>query len=296
MTPANSRPLLEAFKELKGYGEDVARSDSQVFLNALQRFVWRLEQEPIKALLQKLLPTVDFPAFLDRSRKSTSQHVGSGSFSWPPAPPERVALQFEYLRSLSTAEIEWRSFFLFFHWGDNYDDYIRSFVKGLFLPFHRDLVALCKPALEAEEVESTPEASSVPSPVPPPFIHPDRITSLKQLPPGRFDLARLVLLCEEIDKCYRAECWLAVAALTRALLDHVPPLFGMTSFTQVANNYAGAKSFRDQMRFLDDSARKVGDDHLHTQIRAKEELPTPSQVNFGPALDVLLGEIIRITK
>jgi hypothetical protein len=81
--------------------------------------------------------------------------------------------------------------------------------------------------------------------------------------------------------------------LTRALLDHVPPLLGVTSFAQVANNYSGARSFKEAMERLEKAARKVADSHLHLPIRAKETLPVPQQVNFAAEVDLLLSEIVR---
>ena len=50
------------------------------------------------------------------------------------------------------------------------------------------------------------------------------------------------------------------------------------------------------MHHLENAARKVADAHLHTQIRKSETLPTAQQVNFASGLDVLLSEIVRITK
>jgi hypothetical protein len=85
--------------------------------------------------------------------------------------------------------------------------------------------------------------------------------------------------------------------LTRALLDHVPPVFGVKSFSEVANNYiGGSKSFKDTMLHLDTAAKKIADGFLHTQIRRSETLPTAQQVNFGAPLDLLLAEIVRITQ
>jgi len=48
------------------------------------------------------------------------------------------------------------------------------------------------------------------------------------------------------------------------------------------------------MAHLENSARRIADAHLHTQIRARETLPTATQVNFSNDLDVLLAEIVRI--
>jgi len=128
----------------------------------------------------------------------------------------------------------------------------------------------------------------------PTLIDAERLRQLKALTATKLDVTRLVALCEELNKCYAQNCFMAVAALTRALLDHVPPVFGFDTFTEVANNYKGAKSFRESMQHLDNSARKVGDAHLHIQMRSKEILPTPTQVNFSNDLDVLLGEVVRV--
>ena len=104
----------------------------------------------------------------------------------------------------------------------------------------------------------------------------------------------IIALCEELNICYRSQCYHAVAALTRALLDHVPPVFGYGTFAEVANNYNGGQSFKDCMQHLENAARRIGDMHLHLQIRAKESLPTRTQVNFAPEMDMLLAEVVRI--
>ncbi len=101
-------------------------------------------------------------------------------------------------------------------------------------------------------------------------------------------------LCEELNICYRSQCYHAVAALTRTLLDHVPPTFGLRTFAEVANNYGGSKSFRECMQRLEGSARNIADMHLHTPIRHSEALPTRTQVNFSNDVDVLLAEAVRL--
>ncbi|PYQ87086.1 MAG: hypothetical protein DMG02_21545 [Acidobacteria bacterium] len=108
-----------------------------------------------------------------------------------------------------------------------------------------------------------------------------------------FDLQRLIRLCEEANVAYSEGCYHATAMLVRGLLDHVPPLFGKRTFTEVANNH-GSRSFKESMQHLENGARKVADAHLHTAIRNRETLPTAQQVAFGPEVDVLLAEIIRI--
>jgi hypothetical protein len=81
-----------------------------------------------------------------------------------------------------------------------------------------------------------------------------------------------------INKAYSEGCYFATAMLTRGLLDHVPPVFGSKSFSEVANNYAGGgKSFKETMQHLANAARKVADVHLHMPIRKSESCPPHSK-------------------
>lgn len=128
------------------------------------------------------------------------------------------------------------------------------------------------------------------------LIADSRLDELRALKSSQFDFRKLIRLCEELNIAAREECHFATAALTRALLDHIPPLFGEKKFSEVANNYAGTKSFKEAMEHLDNGAKKVAHGHLHMQIRQSETLPTAQQVNFASGLDVLLSEIVRITQ
>jgi hypothetical protein len=120
-----------------------------------------------------------------------------------------------------------------------------------------------------------------------------RLDELRGLKSPYFDFKKLIRLCEEINTAYSDGCYYATAMLTRGVLDHVPPIFGNTSFNEVANNYGG-KSFKNTMHHLENAARSVADAHLHMPIRKSETLPVAQQVNFAPELDVLLSEIVRI--
>jgi len=127
------------------------------------------------------------------------------------------------------------------------------------------------------------------------YVHESRIVELRSVKTDSYDLSRLIKYCEELNLVFLHECYLASAMIVRAIIDHIPPIFSKKSFAEVANNY-GAKSFKDSMRNLDNSSRKISDSHLHTQIRRKEVLPNSNQVDFSNDLDVLLAEIYRILK
>lgn len=124
------------------------------------------------------------------------------------------------------------------------------------------------------------------------YVDQMRIDQLSEIKSEKYDLTRLIELCREINACYTNQNYLAVAMLSRALLDHVPPIFGVTRFSEIANNYKGPRSFREAMSHLDISCRKIADAHLHVQVRKKEVLPSRMQVNFTSEIDLLLGEIV----
>lgn len=128
-----------------------------------------------------------------------------------------------------------------------------------------------------------------------PYVFVSRIQELERISNEKFDLRKLVQLCRELNTSYEHNCHHAVAMLVRSILDHVPPIFSLRTFTEVASNYGeGGKSFKNSMEHLQKSLRNIADGHLHSPIRARESLPTPSQVDFKAALDLLLGEIVRI--
>jgi hypothetical protein len=128
------------------------------------------------------------------------------------------------------------------------------------------------------------------------YVDEARIAELQVIKSEQFDLARLIELCRELNICYSNGCYLAVAMLTRALIDHVPPIFGAKTFSEITNSNSGSRSFRDSMQHLGNSCRRIADAHLHVQIRGKEVLPNKTQVNFSNDLDVLLGEIVRLLR
>jgi len=126
----------------------------------------------------------------------------------------------------------------------------------------------------------------------PPYVSLSRLSELRSLTSTDWDLRRLIRMCEEINSSFAAGNYLATAMILRAIADHVPPIFGATSFGQYANSIV-TKSHKASMQNLQNSLRNIADGWLHVAIRKKETLPTESQVNFRQDLDVLLSEIVR---
>lgn len=125
------------------------------------------------------------------------------------------------------------------------------------------------------------------------YVSEIRIQELKAIKSQHFDLTKLIRLCEEINVAHDNNLHLATIMLVRAILDHVPPIFSKRTFNEFASQY-GKKSFKDQMHHLENGARKIADDHLHSPIRKKEILPTHLQVYFAQTLDSLLAEVLCV--
>lgn len=132
-----------------------------------------------------------------------------------------------------------------------------------------------------------------------PYVDPARIMALQQIGSGRWDYSRLVELCRELNVAAANRCYISTAMLLRAIVDHVPPTLGFPTFAEVANNYGGSKShksFKGSMQSLQLSLRNIADMNLHSAIRQSESLPSEVQVYFAADLDVLLGEVIRVSR
>lgn len=130
-----------------------------------------------------------------------------------------------------------------------------------------------------------------------PYVDFARLAELGALPKTEWDFTKLIRLCSELNIVWSNDgATYAIAMLVGAIVDHVPPIFGATNFNQVAENYAGTSSFKGSMQHLNRSMRNIADGILHEQIRQREALPSPQQVDFRQDLDRLLGEIVRIVR
>ena len=126
------------------------------------------------------------------------------------------------------------------------------------------------------------------------YVNSERISELENVSTQKFDLTKLIKFCKELNHAYVNGSYLTIPLLVRAIIDHIPPIFGKAIFDEVRGSY-GTRSFKDNMNKLE-SCRKIADSIIHTKIRNKEVLPNKTQINFKADLDVLLGEIYRIFK
>jgi len=297
----NRRELESQLLEAKERLSEVSNASHQNIDDALQRYNHALRSsDSLREILSDILPEVDFYSWYKSATATQGGMVGSARLSWPLDPSERMALQYELLQKLSVGIIDLTDFtYTFTYEKNSFDANNAAFVSRVLVPFHNDLIRAIEPYLQTSagdtESEKQNEEPSVQSNSGI-FIDPVRVAELKSISSDKYDLSRLIQYCMEIDTAFHNESFLAVAGMTRALIDHVPPIFNCRNFSEVANNYSGAKSFKDSMKHLNTSARAIGDSHLHVQIRSSEVLPTATQINFSNDLDVLLSEIVRVLK
>ena len=288
-------PLAVATQDYFDYREDVLRSDYEFFENSLKRFMQLLEpDELLGKLADHLLPAVDFDNWYAACLQIVGDTVGSDKLNWPVDRPERVALQRELLKRMADGRISWLEFCANFTGGRTPNLKVSKLKYQLFRPFSRDFLHLFRAERAAVTSTARSEASTA-NPIRM-LINEARLSEIRALRVVGYDLTRLVKLCEELNACYQVDAYHAVIMLTRAILDHVPPLLECKNFEEVANNYSGAKSFRQAMGHLQGAARRIADLHLHVPVRAVESLPNATQVNFSQDLDFLLAEIVRHCK
>jgi len=125
------------------------------------------------------------------------------------------------------------------------------------------------------------------------YVDKNTLLRLNKIESGNFDLSRLIALCNELDDNYSLENYHSCAMLLRAIFDHIPPIFDKKNFDDVCAQHGG-KSFKDIIRPLNETAKKIGDDYLHTQISKKVLAVTKTQVSFQANLDTLLNEVAAI--
>lgn len=116
-----------------------------------------------------------------------------------------------------------------------------------------------------------------------------RVASLSGQP---FNLAKLTSFTMELNENYSRGNYLSCSLLIRAIINHVPPLFGQRKFSQVVAN--SGRSVRSILSQLEEGARDIGDLHSHEIIDGYSTPPTKNQIEpYKPPFEVLYREIER---
>ena len=271
-----------ALREFQDYVEDVRRARHLTFGDSLTRLLSVLDStNPLGSVANRVLPNVNFDEWYKALMSQVSGMGGHGPLDWPSASDHRVALQLELLRQIASGPIDLFDFSRrFLGAGSRYDDMVSGFAEHVVRPFARDFLRLMHGQPEMQEShDDNRQKAAGPLPV---FVDPSRVAELQDRVSTVYDLRKLVRLCQELNICYQQECYFAVATLTRALLDHVPPLFGCRTFLEVVSNHPWGRSRKDAMVHLQNSARRIADIHLHTPAGLSGDFAKFSASEFRP--------------
>ena len=124
------------------------------------------------------------------------------------------------------------------------------------------------------------------------FVDSGLVARVASLSGQSFNLAKLTRFTVELNENYSRGNYLSCALLIRAIINHVPPLFGHRTFSQVV---AGAgRSVKAILRQLEEGARDIDDLHTHEIVDGYSSPPTKNQIEpYKPPLEVLYQEIER---
>lgn len=127
------------------------------------------------------------------------------------------------------------------------------------------------------------------------YINLGYIDQLKSIDNSKFDLKKLITLCEELNIAYNYDCFSSIGVLTRMILDHIPPIFNSKTLIDAASNWTkDKKSFKQIVLNLEKINRKIYDIMLHSQISEKTRSITFEEVDSKNGLNLLISEIISL--
>ena len=106
-----------------------------------------------------------------------------------------------------------------------------------------------------------------------------------------FDYKKLISTMRELNFNIAAEQPYSAKALIRGILDHIPPLFGCSTFIEIVDNYHWGESEKKYMKQLLDFKDKTHS-VLHAQISEKEDLVTMDDIPPRIKLNTLLQECL----
>jgi hypothetical protein len=113
----------------------------------------------------------------------------------------------------------------------------------------------------------------------------------------RWRVHKLIALCQELNDAFVVGNPYACAALIRAILDHIPPVFGHSDFKHIAAQHSFPVQRTDKAHAKNLSDFKdIADDVMHRPIGpnvpviSMEDIPAPVRLN------AILHELLRLLR
>lgn len=139
-------------------------------------------------------------------------------------------------------------------------------------------------------IESNPAAPTPPKT----YVDVPLIEELDQLDMTcPWSLDKLLDLARELNSNYAADQPYACHMLLRAILDHVPPVFGYQKFAQVVSNHSWGVTDSKYVKKLAE-ARNASDDVLHRQIGTRRSRIGMEDLPPRPYVNALLQELLNV--
>jgi len=124
------------------------------------------------------------------------------------------------------------------------------------------------------------------------YVDLDLLVRLQALDHPDWNLAKLATLLNELNDNFERRNRYACHMLLRAILDHVPPIFGYRDFKTLANNHQWPNQVtKTYMRQLEDF-KTQGHDALHGQVNAGKDLLSMNDVPPPVRLNALLAALM----
>lgn len=123
------------------------------------------------------------------------------------------------------------------------------------------------------------------------FLNTEVLLRLKAVQGVRLDPSKLVKMCEELNDAYARGNYISSVLLLRAIINHVPSVFGANTFAEVVAQ--GGRSVKAILARLNEDARPIADLHAHMFMRKTEHLPTKNQLEpYKASFEVLIQEVL----
>lgn len=124
------------------------------------------------------------------------------------------------------------------------------------------------------------------------YIPNETLAQLENIQSDKFDLSKLIQLCKELNIAWKTNSHYLTIFAVRAIVDHVPPIFGFNTFKEVCNNFGPPtkyKSFKSVTSRLKDVGKEVGNIAIHDPIKKTVPVISSQEVDFRIELITLLN-------
>ncbi|MGZ3140956.1 hypothetical protein ACVDFE_02910 [Lentzea chajnantorensis] len=125
----------------------------------------------------------------------------------------------------------------------------------------------------------------------PEYVSEDLIEQLERVNSQHWNLAKLVSMLRELNSAYAAGHQYSSLMLCRAVMDHVPPVFGCKAFSEVGSQISMPATDKRHLKLLGDN-RQVSDDALHRHISRHKDLVELHDVPQRQGINTLIRLVI----